>query len=317
MKVWRGDPLTWGPPPRSGSAVAIGVFDGVHRGHQAVLADVAARSLELGGCEQVVLTFDEHPRSVVDPASAPALLTSLEERIELLGELGIDVVGVLPFVQIRSASPDTFVSKILVGAFSARLVAVGADFRFGRGRTGDVDTLRAAGVDYGFEVDAIDLSAAGGTPISSTTIRDLVRNGKVEVAAGLLGRRFAIVGDVVQGDQRGRTIGFPTANVAPDRRFVVPKRGVYAAQVWIGDRRRPRHDAVVNVGIRPTFGGEHEVVEAHLLEFSMDPGRELYGARIGVELVARLRDELTFDDVDALVVQISEDAKAARRALGE
>lgn len=311
MKVWRGDPLTWGPAPPSGSAVTIGVFDGVHRGHQAVLFGVAARAAELGGLEQVVLTFDRHPRSVVDPASAPALLTSLDQRIELLEDLEIDVVGVLPFEQIRDSSPDDFVSKILVGAFGARLVAVGADFRFGRGRSGDVESLRQAGTEYGFEVDAIDLSSASGVPISSTTIRSRVRQGDVEAAADLLGRNFAIVGTVVMGDQRGRTIGFPTANVIPDPRFVVPKRGVYAAWVWIDDRHSPRHPAVVNVGIRPTFGGDTEVVEAHLLDFEGD----LYGQRIGIEMVSRLRDERVFDGVESLVAQIRVDADTARSLL--
>lgn len=311
MKVWRGDPLTWGPAPPSGSAVTIGVFDGVHRGHQAVLAGVAARAVELGGLEQVVLTFDRHPRSVVDPASAPALLTSLDQRIELLEDLEIDVVGVLPFGQIRDSSPDDFVSKILVGAFGARLLAVGADFRFGRGRSGDVESLRRAGTEYGFEVDAIDLSSASGMPISSTTIRSRVREGDVEAAADLLGRNFAIVGTVVMGDQRGRAIGFPTANVIPDPRFVVPKRGVYAAWVWIDDRHSPRHPAVVNVGIRPTFGGDTEVVEAHLLDFDGD----LYGRRIGIEMVSRLRDERAFDGVESLVAQIRVDADTARSLL--
>ncbi len=311
MKVWRGDPLTWGPAPPSGSAVTIGVFDGVHRGHQAVLFGVAARAAELGGLEQVVLTFDRHPRSVVDPASAPALLTSLDQRIELLEDLEIDVVGVLPFEQIRDSSPDDFVSKILVGAFGARLVAVGADFRFGRGRSGDVESLRQAGTEYGFEVDAIDLSSASGVPISSTTIRSRVRQGDVGAAADLLGRNFAIVGTVVMGDQRGRTIGFPTANVIPDPRFVVPKRGVYAAWVWIDDRHSPRHPAVVNVGIRPTFGGDTEVVEAHLLDFEGD----LYGQRIGIEMVSRLRDERVFDGVESLVAQIRVDADTARSLL--
>ncbi len=312
MKVWRGDPLTWGPPPPTGSAVSIGVFDGVHRGHQAVLADVAQRAGEMGGLERVVLTFDQHPRAVVDPAGSPPLLTSLDERLDLLDELGIELAGVLPFEQIRDTSPEAFVSKILLGALAARLVAVGADFRFGRNRSGDVAYLRHAGTEYGFEVDAIDLSAAAGRPISSTTIRELVQAGDVVRAAELLGRPFAVVGDVVEGDQRGRTIGFPTANVVPSADLVIPRRGVYAATVWIEDRRGLRHPAVVNIGVRPTFGGDREVVEAHLLDFDGD----LYGKRIGVELRARIRDEQTFSGVDALVAQIRRDTDTARGLLG-
>jgi len=311
MKVWRGDPLTWGPPPPAGSAVTIGVFDGVHIGHRAVLTDVAARARELGGLEQVVLTFDKHPRAVVDPGQAPALLTSLDERIDLLQEIGIDVIGVLPFEQVRDASPDTFVSKVLVGAFASRLVVVGADFKFGHGRAGDVSTLRAAGVEYGFEVDAIVLSAVEGAPISSTTIRTLVQDGDVASAAQLLGRPFAVVGEVVRGDERGRTIGFPTANVVPDATFVVPKRGVYAARVWLDRRQAVRHEAVVNIGIRPTFGGDRQVVEAHLLDFDGD----LYGRRIGIEMVERIRDERTFAGIEALVGQIAADVDAARDLL--
>jgi riboflavin kinase/FMN adenylyltransferase len=316
MTVLRGDPSGWARNNSDGdvtpSAIAIGVFDGVHTGHVQVLQHTAERASELGGLRRVALTFDRHPRTVVSPDQAPALLTSLEERIELLYTLGIELIGVLPFESVRDTAPEAFVSEVLVRALGARLITVGADFRFGRGRAGDVASLRAAGVAYGFEVDAVELVSADGSAVSSTTIRTKIAEGDVRHAAELLGRPFAISGAVVEGDQRGRTIGFPTANVIPDPAHVVPRRGVYAATVWIDHRGTERHDAVVNIGIRPTFGGDQEVVEAHLLDFDGD----LYGRRIGIEMVERLRDERTFEGIDALVAQIRRDERSARQLLG-
>ena len=317
MIVLRGDPSGWVEPGADAepvpSAIAIGVFDGVHSGHAEVLRQAASRAAQLGGLRRVALTFDRHPRSVVNPAEAPVLLTSVEERIQLLEALGIELVGVLPFDAVRDRAPDSFISDILVRTLGARLVTVGSDFRFGRGRAGDVASLRSAGADYGFEVDAVELVSADGSPVSSTTIRSLILDGDVRGAADLLGRRFQLAGIVVRGDQRGRTIGFPTANVLPDPAYAVPRRGVYAATVWIDDPEMGHRDAVVNIGVRPTFGGDHEVVEAHLLDYDGD----LYGRKIGIEMVERIRDEQTFDGIDALVAQIRRDEQVARSVLAE
>lgn len=310
MKVLKGDPAGWGPPPARGSAVTIGVFDGVHRGHQAVLADVADRAGDMGGLDQIILTFDVHPRSVTEPDASPQLLTSLDQRLGLFESLGVDAVGLLPFHQVREISPDLFVSLVLVEALGARLVAVGADFRFGKERAGDVATLRSAGVHYGFEVDAIDLRRIGTGPISSTTIRQHIVAGQVADAAALLGRPFEVVGVVGEGDKRGRTIGVPTANVAAVEGMATPGRGVYAGTVRLPDGAE--HHAVVNVGVRPTFGGNVETIEAHLLDFDGD----LYGATIGVRFLHRLRDERSFDGIETLVAQIQADIADARAMLG-
>jgi riboflavin kinase/FMN adenylyltransferase len=304
MKVWRGDPLTWGPAPDAGSAIAVGVFDGVHRGHQAVLADVEARAEELQ-VGRVALTFDVHPLSVVAPTRAPKLLTSVDQRIEVFDALGIDIVGVLPFEMVRTSSPEAFVSKVLVGALNARLVVIGADFRYGKDRAGDAYTLRKDGAGYGFEVDDVELLEESDGAISSTTIRRLVTEGDVVGAAELLGRHFEIRGEVVHGDQRGRAIGIPTANVVPRPEMVIPKHGVFAARVVA---EGSVHDAVVNVGVRPTFDGDTVVVEAHLLDYDGD----LYGGMISMSLVDRLRDEMRFAGVEALLSQIHADIEAAR-----
>lgn len=308
MKVWTGDPQTWGPAPAEGAAVSIGVFDGVHRGHQAVLADVAERA-EDAGIEQVALTFDVHPRSVVSPAHAPRMLTTVAQRIEIFESLGIDHVGVLPFEEIRTTSPEGFVSKVLVGAFNARLVAVGTDFRYGAQRAGDIDTLRRAGIGYGFEVDSVELLEEDGGPISSTTIRTLLGEGQIVEANELLGRTYELRGEVIEGDKRGRTIGFPTANVTFDERTALPANGVYAVRAGVAGIV---YDAVTNVGVRPTFGGGTVVVETHLLDQDLD----LYGRELRVWFVERLRDEMRFDGVEALVTQIGHDVESARRILG-
>ncbi len=308
MKIWRGDPEVWGPSPYAGSAIAIGVFDGVHRGHQAVLADLQVRAGELG-LERVALTFDVHPLSVVMPSMVPKLLTTVDQRIEVFESIGIDIVGVLPFELVRSSSPEAFVSKVLVGACNATLVVVGAGFRYGRDRSGDVSTLAAAGLGYGFEVEDVDLLEEGVGPISSTNIRRLVTEGDVSGAGELLGRPFQIQGEVIEGDHRGRTIGFPTANLASDPRLAIPSQGVFAARVA---RRGGLHDAVVNIGTRPTFGGDHTVVEAHLLNFDAD----LYGQVISIMLIDRIRDEIKFDGIEQLVAQIRADVEAASLILG-
>lgn len=308
MKVWTGDPQTWGPPPAEGTAVTIGVFDGVHRGHQAVLADVGQRAADLGALQQVALTFDVHPLSIVSPQTAPRMLTTVEQRIDMFDALGMNQVGVLPFSEIRMSSPDGFVSKVLVGGFNARLVVVGTDFRYGVEREGDVETLRRAGVGYGFEVDAVELLEEGGGPISSSTIRSSLAAGQVVEAADLLGRPYELRGEVVEGDKRGKEIGFPTANLLFGDETALPGNGVYAVRAGVGGEFG---DAVCNVGVRPTFGGDHVVVEAHLLDWEGD----LYGSELRVAFIDRIRAERKFDGLEALVQQIARDVETARRML--
>lgn len=303
-----GDPLAWalGRP----AAVAIGVFDGVHLGHRTVLAGLVrgARSRSLA---PVALTFDPHPLEFLAPDRAPRLLTDIERRAELLGSCGMEVVGVLPFLQIRDLAPEAFAVEVLAGRLQARVVAVGADFRFGHDRTGDVDALRRLGDRLGFEVEAVELVGHhDGEIVSSSRIRALLGEGRVADAARLLGEPFQVRGPVVHGDGRGRGIGFPTANLHVPERMALPRDGVYAAWARL---EGADHPSVVNIGVRPTFGQTHRVVEAHLLDLDLD----LYGSLLSLGFVDRLRDERRFAGVDELVAQIARDVEAGRRLLAD
>ena len=308
MKVMRGNPRRWGPAPSQGSAVTIGVYDGVHRGHQTVLSDLAVQAGALGVAQRAVLTFDRHPLTLVTPERVPGLLTTIEQRLEVLESLGVDFVGILPFEEIRAMHAAEFVHQVLLGSLGAKLVVVGTNFRFGRNREGDVSVLRHEGIRHGFQVDAVELLRGEGTTVSSSAIRSLLSVGDVEDVEHALGRPFELRGLVVAGDGRGRGIGFPTANLSFSDELAVPARGVYAVLVKAGDRLVP---GVANVGVRPTFGGELLTVEVHLLDFDDD----LYGQTLGVNFKYRLRDELRFSGVDELVAQIAKDAEEARRRL--
>jgi riboflavin kinase/FMN adenylyltransferase len=308
MKVLQGDPRRWGPAPQQGSAVTIGVYDGVHRGHQTVLSDLRTRAGILGVAQQAVLTFDRHPLALVAPERVPPLLTTMEQRLEILQSLGVDFVGVLPFDEIREMYATDFVHQVLRGSLGARLVVVGTNFRFGRDREGDVASLRAEGTGNGFEVDAVELLRGDGATVSSSAIRSLLSAGDVGGAENALGRPFELRGVVVVGDGRGTSIGFPTANLSFPGEIAVPARGVYAVQV---KRANAVFPGVVNVGVRPTFGGEVLTVEAHLLGFDGD----LYGEELRVDFKHRLRDERRFAGVDELVVQIRSDVEEAGRRL--
>ncbi|MDH3307079.1 MAG: bifunctional riboflavin kinase/FAD synthetase [Acidimicrobiia bacterium] len=308
MKILRGSPSSWESPPPEGTAVAIGVFDGVHRGHETVLADMAEQAAATGA-GRVALTFDPHPLSVVDPGRAPLLLGTLDQRIGWLAASGVDIVGVLPFAEIRLMSPEAFITGVLVGGLAAKAIAVGTDFRFGHDRTGTIETLTEAGRTHGFVVDAVPLLAENDDgPLSSSRIRAHVAAGEVEEAAELLGRPYTIRGLVVPGDGRGRVIGVPTANVEYSPDVVIPRRGVYAGRVVVGGSPIA---AVTNVGVRPTFEGETLTVESHLMDWEGD----LYGCVVDVEVSLRLRPERKFDSVEALVVQIHADIARAREAL--
>jgi riboflavin kinase/FMN adenylyltransferase len=301
MSVLHGDPHKWQIQGTIGSAVAIGTFDGVHKGHQRVLADLRSTS----GLVPAALTFDIHPLGLIDPERAPRLLGTVDQRVEWLQEEGAELVGVLPFAQVREWSPQAFVDVVLRTALRAEVVAVGSDFRFGYGRRGDVAMLRDAGADHGFAVHVVDLLGEGDGKFSSTEIRRAMEVGDVVAARAILGRPPTLRGPVVRGEGRGRQIGIPTANVATKPMVQLPALGVYAGVVIFG---RERHDAVINVGRRPTFDGEGVTVEAHLIDWDGD----LYGRSLDVELHVRLRGEVRFDSVDSLVAQIRRDIEAAR-----
>lgn len=306
--ILRGDPFSW-QVAAAGTAVAIGVFDGVHRGHQEVMADLTEHA-HREGLVPVALTFDPHPLEFLAPDGAPDLLTTVEQRHALLAAIGVEIVGVLPFLEIRDLDPRAFVTEILVLRLRARTIAVGENFRFGRDRGGDPGLLTSLGREHGFSVRIVEMVGDGGPDgvISSTRIRELLAAGDVATAAVLLGRPFELVGPVIHGDARGRLIGFPTANFHIPDRMAVPANGVYAA--WV-TRGRDRHPAVVNIGVRPTFGVSTRTIEAHLLDFEGD----LYGEILSIGFVQRIREERRFEGVEALVAQIAADRDIAARIL--
>jgi riboflavin kinase/FMN adenylyltransferase len=290
-----------------GVVVALGNFDGVHLGHQMVLR----RAVEEGRRREsrvVVATFDPHPRAVLAPGSQPKLLTTLELRREALLRYGADEVREIRFDKALSRkSPEEFVKDVLVGEIGAEAVVVGENFRFGHRAAGDAGDLGRLMRSFGGEAYAVPVRSEDGKGgISSTRIRALIAEGEVEEAARLLGRPYVLRGEVVIGDRRGRSLGFPTANVMPDPAVVVPGRGVYAGFVRVG---KDVHAAATNVGVAPTFEGREDRVEAYLLDFEGD----LYGRVIDVSFVRRIRPEKRFSGVDELKEQIARDVEEARR----
>jgi riboflavin kinase/FMN adenylyltransferase len=303
------------------SVVTIGAYDGVHLGHRAVIAQVRARAAALGA-RSVVVTFDRHPASVVRPESAPKLLTDAQQKLELLASTGVDATLVVPFnAEQAGEAPVDFVQRVLVDALAVRGVIVGEDFHFGYKRGGNVQLLRDMAGTRDFEVLPLGLVArADGVdePVSSTAIRRALAGGDVQRAADMLGRNHELRGVVGPGDQRGRTIGFPTANVAVDSSLCLPADGVYAARVTIESSIEgaagTTYDAAVNLGRRPTFHehAEHSLLEAHLLDFAGD----LYGQRLRVVFHDFLRGERKFSGIDELKAQLQVDIAYARAALG-
>ncbi len=299
------EPRGWPAP-----VVTVGNFDGVHRGHQALLAAAVEGARATGGVS-VVLTFDPHPSRVLSPDRAPEALMTADQKEELLARLGVDRLALLPFTaELSRRPPEEFARAVLQGALGARRVVVGSNFRFGQGRAGDIALLRRLGDELTFEVMAVEPVWHEGAPISSTRIREALARGAVAAARELLGRPFFVDGEVVRGDGRGRTLGIPTANLAL-RNETLPRPGVYAATGRLLPAGGPRA-AVVNLGRRPTFGGGETTLEVHLLDFAGD----LYGALLRVAFRERLRDERRFDGPEALVKQIRDDIEAARRVLG-
>lgn len=301
--------------PGPGAAVTIGAYDGVHLGHRALLRDLCDRA-EAAGLSSVVVTFDRHPAYVVRPESAPRQLTSLEQKLELLADCGVDRTVVVPFDEERAnETAEDFVKEVLVDQLSARLVVVGEDFHFGHGRKGNVALLRELGARWGFDVVGVGLTDEGSEPVSSTRIRGLLASGEVEEAARLLGRLHEVRGPVVRGDGRGGPeLGFPTANLEIPHDIALPADGVYAGYFRRADGSV--HQAAINVGRRPTFyepGTAPVLVEAYLLHFDDD----LYGEASRVCFANRLRDEQRFESVEALIAQMHQDVAEAERMLAE
>jgi riboflavin kinase/FMN adenylyltransferase len=305
VKVLTGDPEAWSAATTE-HGVAIGVFDGVHRGHLAVF-----RALEEAseGRPLAALTFSTHPDAIVPGRTAPLALTTMERRLELFEDAGIETVAIIDFTpETMRLTPEEFVERYLVAGLDASAVAVGQGFRFGHEAAGTVDTLRLLGQRHGFTIVATPIVEVHGTEVRSSTIRAAVSSGGVALAARMLGRPFEIEGDVRPGDHRGRTIGVPTANVTMPGGFVRPAGGVYAVLATVDG---VTYAGVCNVGTRPTFGGGPEIIEVHLLDQDVD----LYGRDVRVEFIDRIRDERTFPSVDALVAQIHDDIDRARLVL--
>jgi riboflavin kinase/FMN adenylyltransferase len=296
-----------GPLARSGAVITVGTFDGVHRGHWELLQTVVRRAEALHR-PSVLVTFDPHPLRIVRPDAAPPLLTTPVEKMEILAESGLTYAAFLRFDRRLSAyEPRRFVEEILIGRFGLGQLVIGHDHGFGRGRSGDVATLRALGTELGFSVEVVAPVQAAGGPISSTRIRRALAEGDVLAAAAGLGRAYTLRGTVVRGDGRGRELGFPTANIeVPDPAKLLPAEGIYAVRAVL---RTGAVDGVLHLGPRPTFPGATPTVEVFLLDWTGD----LYGRQIRIDVCARLRDVVRFDDVDALVAAMHADVEAARR----
>jgi riboflavin kinase/FMN adenylyltransferase len=303
MRIVRG--LESFPPDAGPSAVALGIFDGVHLGHRAILGAAVSQARQ-HGLAALACTFEPHPLEVLQPERAPVPLTTLADRLVLIAETGIDTTVVVAFTRaVAALEPEVFASDVLVRTLRARAVVVGFNHRFGRGARGDAELLRALGAELGFRTHVVAPLAVEGISVSSSEIRNALKSGDLPRAARLLGRPYSIQGEVVRGAGRGRTLGFPTANVKTDRPIPLPP-GVYVCDAFA---EPAHHQAVINVGVRPTFGETELAVEAHLLDFSGD----LYGKGLRLTFLRRLRDERKFSDVEALRSQIAQDVAAARQ----
>jgi riboflavin kinase / FMN adenylyltransferase len=312
---WQGlheVPAGWGE-----SVVTIGEFDGVHRGHQ----HIVARAAEIGrerGLPVVAVTFDPHPDEVIRPGSHPPFLTSARRRAELLAGLGVDAVCVLPFtLEFSRLDPDEFVRTVLVDKLHAAAVVEGEDFRFGHKATGDVQLLDKLGEKYDFTVEGLALRGLDGVRISSTAIRALLVEGDVAEAAQALGRPHRVEGVVVRGHQRGRQLGFPTANVESPPHTAIPADGIYAG--WLatldeGGQEMSRWPAAISIGTNPTFNGQVRTVEAYAID---QTDLDLYGLHAAIDFAVRLRGTLRFESVDALVDQMRIDVDQVRELLAE
>jgi riboflavin kinase / FMN adenylyltransferase len=310
VQRWQGlddVPEGWGP-----AVATIGVFDGVHRGHQRIVTGAAQAGAALGR-PVVVITFDPHPAEVTRPGSHPPLLCTTRRRAQLLAGMGVDAVCVLPFTyEFSQLGPDEFVRAVLVDRLRARRVVVGENFRFGHRAAGDVALLTELGDKYDFAAEGVPLLTEGGVTISSSGIRTRLAAGDVAGASRDLGRPHRVEGIVVRGQRRGRALGFPTANLEPPPAAVVPADGVYAG--WLASlddagREQERWPAAISVGTNPTFDGRERTVEAHALDRD---DLDLYGIHAAVDFVARLRGMVRFESAAALVEQMGGDVDEAR-----
>ena len=289
------------------SVLTIGVFDGVHRGHQRLIAKVVAEA-NANGAAAGVVTFRNHPDSVLNPNFRPHYITSVAERTRLMEELGVDFVVPVTFDREVAGLRARKFTKLLSSNLRMRGLVVGPDFAMGYKREGNVDALSTLGTELGFSVSVIDLLSDGGDAVHSTSIRKALVDGNVKDVAKKLGRNFSMSGTVVTGDKRGRTLGFPTANIEVGPDMVVPGNGIYATLAFVDGER---HMAATSIGTRPTFDGKGRTIEAFLLEFDSN----LYNRQLRLEFVQRLRDELKFDSVDALLEQMELDVEQTRRLL--
>ncbi len=289
------------------TVITLGNFDGLHKGHQELIRMVIRRAQETGG-KSLVVTFRPHPLKILAPEKCPPLISIYEEKIKLIKKLGIDVLVKIPFTkEFASMTPRDFVKNILSDLLGAKEIFVGYNYRFGKGREGTIESLKAFGREFGFVVQEVEQVSINGETISSTKIRDLLKEGDVEHAARLLGRHYAITGVVIKGDGRGRTIGFPTANIAP-KHSIMPANGVYAVKISARDKC---YDGVANVGLRPTFDQKDFTLEAHIFDFNED----LYGEEISICFIRRIREEKKFLNVEALIKQINADIETAKNIL--
>src|SRR6202171_4210781 len=298
------------PPYVKSTVITVGTFDGVHRGHRDVIERVVARAHVLK-IPSVLVTFDPHPMEIVNPSAAPLLLSTHDEKLEVIAETGIDYMAVVPFTRLlASYSADDFVELILRRCFRMRELLIGYDHGFGRQRTGDVNVLRSLGERDGFRVEAVDpVSPPEEHSVASPSIRRAIAGGDLDRAAASLGRLYSVSGRVIEGAQRGRTIGFPTLNLGPPpARKLLPPEGVYAVRV-----QTPAGPVggMMNLGPRPTFGDSATSLEAHLF----DTAGNFYGARVRVDFVARLRETRKFASAEQLSTQLAHDERDARSAL--
>lgn len=295
------------PQTFSNSIITLGNFDGLHLGHQELIRMIIGTAKERGTISLVV-TFRPHPLKILAPEKCPPLISIYEEKIRLFEELGIDVLVKIPFTHDFSVmSSEEFVRDILCQKLGAKEIFVGSNYRFGRGRQGNVESLREYGKKYGFSVTEVEQVTLMGEIISSTKIRNLLKDGEVEHAARLLGRTYAISGIVVKGDGRGRSLGFPTANIAP-KHAIIPADGVYAVRIFVRERL---YDGIANIGLRPTFNKQGLTIEVHIFNFDED----IYGEDISLYFIKRIREEKKFDGPDALIRQINSDIAEARATL--
>jgi riboflavin kinase / FMN adenylyltransferase len=295
-------------PCRDGVCMTIGVFDAVHLGHQALIRRSREESVKRD-LKSLVFTFERHPLALLAPVHCPPTLTQPRARAGLIEGLGVDLLLLLRFTRdVASIPPEEFVERVLVGLCRVRFLICGRDFSFGAGGRGNVQLLRELSTTYGYDLEVLPPVMEGRVAISSTRVRDTLLSGDVDRVVPMLSRRYAFTAEVVTGDQRGRQIGFPTANLIPEAGQLIPADGVYAVFVTFDHRR---HGGMLNIGSRPTFEGAGRSIEVHLFDFSGD----LVGRDVELEFVRRLRDERKFSSVNELVAQLKNDESASREIL--